>query len=699
MQSSRNRADRCVKELLCVVVNHMFCLCFSARPEATRSVRDIDANSRRRFLYHVPLPGGPPLAVPPAEIPVRVQARIPSPSGRKLAVLVEDDLPANEGTRRAFEIWTDDGQRLVNRIALPPDTHGAVCTDFAWFGGISWSPDETALVYAAAVNGPKTRSFFAAPMEGKMAQVGAQHALGAGKGEDWGEKYGTTALLSLFCLDVETGRIGMVENVPGGGAPAPRDTTAGRYVLGQPAFSPCGKAVAYTGWDAGGGGEMPRRLGAIYCFHRPCKIYASPVGALLRRLADPGEGDDAGAGEEEPKTATDGPCECVTPDERLARSPRFSTRSGGDATTARLAYLGNARGFATHGGCMALRVADWDLTAGAVAPGSRRTVVDVVPLPGGRGGGDDAEVAGLRFPGLFLHQLPDDCFAPDGTHVVATTEWGSVHRVVRIALADGTVTPVGFDLTRDGGRHPTASQRFLCFAEGGGAVVSQSEPHRPTLLGYLPPSFLEQGQAAAAASTLLASPSPIAATAASLPRPAAAFVPGRGYTYQVSHVRPAHGEVQAPVGSVLLLPDAAADGGGGGKKKPALIVVPHGGPHTCMSTSYVPSYGYLCRHGGYAVLHVNFRGSTGFGQAALESLAGAAGSQDVLDVVAATRAVIDAGVVDPDRVGICGGSHGECWPWKTPDREKIASLYPTVVLPTTKMAENSRDIFTIRRLP
>ena len=42
----------------------------------------------------------------------------------------------------------------------------------------------------------------------------------------------------------------------------------------------------------------------------------------------------------------------------------------------------------------------------------------------------------------------------------------------------------------------------------------------------------------------------------------------------------------------------------------------------------------------------------------MESLAGNAGTQDVLDVVAATRSVIDAGLVDPARVGICGGSHG-----------------------------------------
>lgn len=59
------------------------------------------------------------------------------------------------------------------------------------------------------------------------------------------------------------------------------------------------------------------------------------------------------------------------------------------------------------------------------------------------------------------------------------------------------------------------------------------------------------------------------------------------------------------------------------------------------------------------MLFVNFRGSTGFGQAALESLAGTAGRQDVRDVVLATQSAIKEGMIDPDRVGVCGGSHGK----------------------------------------
>ena len=137
---------------------------------ATRSVRDIDSNSRRSFLYSIPLSttlqqkeASEPFIIPPAELPTKIKARIPSPSGFKLAILVEETIPAPDGSesnRFVFEIWTNYGHSLSNRIVLPKEKHGKVCTDFEWFGGISWSPDESALVYNAEIPTPKTTSFF-----------------------------------------------------------------------------------------------------------------------------------------------------------------------------------------------------------------------------------------------------------------------------------------------------------------------------------------------------------------------------------------------------------------------------------------------------------------------------------------------------------------------------------------------------------
>ena len=83
----------------------------------------------------------------------------------------------------------------------------------------------------------------------------------------------------------------------------------------------------------------------------------------------------------------------------------------------------------------------------------------------------------------------------------------------------------------------------------------------------------------------------------------------------------------------------------------------HGGPWAHDSWSYDPEAQFLANR-GYAVLQVNFRGSSGYGRrhtlAAIGELAGTM-HDDLLDAV--DRAVGE-GYADPDRVGIYGGSYG-----------------------------------------
>jgi dipeptidyl aminopeptidase/acylaminoacyl peptidase len=61
---------------------------------------------------------------------------------------------------------------------------------------------------------------------------------------------------------------------------------------------------------------------------------------------------------------------------------------------------------------------------------------------------------------------------------------------------------------------------------------------------------------------------------------------------------------------------------------------------------------------GFAVLDVNYRGSTGFGRAYREALHLRWGDLDVMDCLDATAAIIAAGEVDPARIAIRGGSAG-----------------------------------------
>ena len=72
------------------------------------------------------------------------------------------------------------------------------------------------------------------------------------------------------------------------------------------------------------------------------------------------------------------------------------------------------------------------------------------------------------------------------------------------------------------------------------------------------------------------------------------------------------------------------------------VVTPHGGPHTCYSAQYFMPLTFLLAS-GYTVVLVNYRGSTGFGEASVQSLPGAIGTNDVADCMAALQAAVDAG--------------------------------------------------------
>jgi hypothetical protein len=77
---------------------------------------------------------------------------------------------------------------------------------------------------------------------------------------------------------------------------------------------------------------------------------------------------------------------------------------------------------------------------------------------------------------------------------------------------------------------------------------------------------------------------------------------------------------------ILMLPPTSASSP---TSRHRLLVVPHGGPHGCTATAFVPSYAFLCAHLQCAILHCNYRGSTGFGQASVDSLPGNIGTNDV----------------------------------------------------------------------
>jgi len=89
---------------------------------------------------------------------------------------------------------------------------------------------------------------------------------------------------------------------------------------------------------------------------------------------------------------------------------------------------------------------------------------------------------------------------------------------------------------------------------------------------------------------------------------------------------------------------------------PALVWV-HGGPGGQSRLSYSALIQYLVNH-GYAVYAINNRGSSGYGKTFYAMDDRKHGEADLGDVVASKRMLIETGWVDPDRIGIIGGSYG-----------------------------------------
>lgn len=636
----------------------------------TRTVRDIDNDKTRRFLYSGFLSDSPSTLrlTPPVECNDAEKWRLPSPSGQKVALLRQE----NNDETQVLEIWHN--QCLKQRIRLPQQ-HGKVITDPGGFGRPSWNRQETCLVYSAERKPPETASFFQdednekTKINDKESAVrGGQNVLGLGKMEHWGEKYSQYApLLDVYCLHVDTGKVARVENVPGD---VEATTTLGGFSLGQPVFTPDGDTIVYVGWNSGGDSGMPRRLGLIYCQQRPSKIYSSSVRKLVNRISSFEVEDN------EKTLPSDDDFTVLTPTLRLARSPRISpVRHDG---TFSLVFLGCEQGFETHSGCWALYAMKLEENGFS----SPRIVIDQVLDPR-TSPSDIGVVAGLKFPGLYLLELPNNCFVSSDS-ILLTSQWGSVTKVIQVSLAEEN----SLSLVKLADEEETSSTSLLCVTPSGGAIFAKQSSNCPSTLHIFPPGAIATAAQGELHYREMLTLPPIAATRFSALRCEKRDFQVSLQTQEAPKV--AGVSFDLPIQSILLLPATS------GATKPPLIVVPHGGPHSVSATTYLPGYAFLCGHGGYAILLVNYRGSTGFGQSSIESLPSNIGTLDVADMIAATETMRSSGLIDPDRIGICGGSHGgflsaHCTS-KYPDLFKAAVLRnPVVNIPSMTTATDIPD--------
>lgn len=106
------------------------------------------------------------------------------------------------------------------------------------------------------------------------------------------------------------------------------------------------------------------------------------------------------------------------------------------------------------------------------------------------------------------------------------------------------------------------------------------------------------------------------------------------------------------VPGVLYVPQQASSQ----RKAPAIVLV-HGGPGGQAQVGYSAVTQALVNH-GYVVFDINNRGSSGYGKTFYAMDDRKHGEADLGDVVASKQMLVATGVVDPNRIGIMGGSYG-----------------------------------------
>ena len=88
-----------------------------------------------------------------------------------------------------------------------------------------------------------------------------------------------------------------------------------------------------------------------------------------------------------------------------------------------------------------------------------------------------------------------------------------------------------------------------------------------------------------------------------------------------------------------------------------VVINPHGGPWARDNWGFNPEVQFLANR-GYAVLQMNFRGSTGYGRKFFEASFKKWGREMQDDITDGTQWLIDKGIADSNRIAIYGGSYG-----------------------------------------
>ncbi len=211
-----------------------------------------------------------------------------------------------------------------------------------------------------------------------------------------------------------------------------------------------------------------------------------------------------------------------------------------------------------------------------------------------------------------------------GPHeIIAACRENAISRLLRIDVRTGAATPI-----------PVPFEDIVELRVGDGVAVV--EAGSPTATACIATISLADG-----AVTVLAR------SADELPDASVLSTP-RAISYPSANGRTAHAFHYPPRNDAFRVPDG---------ERPPLIVIGHGGPTGMASNTLKLATQYWTSR-GFAVLDVNYGGSTGFGRRYRELLSGQWGVVDVEDCVAGARFLVAQGLADGARLAIRGGSAG-----------------------------------------
>lgn len=529
---------------------------------------------------------------------------VPSNLGSKLLVVRNGE----KGSPTKLQIV--DQSHVEKEIHVDQSIHGPLFTD-EWFHGVSWNQEETFIAYIAE-EPPQPKPAFNDAGYRKEGSSEKDCNTWRGQGgweEDWGETYCKRGRPSLFVLDIASGQLRAAKGIA-------KSLSVGQVVWAPPSSNGYQKNLVFVGWlEHNGFHNTARKLGIKYCSNRPCSLYA-----ITCPFQEP-NADNA--------SVSGGKSDCssiatnLTPSISSAFFPRFSKDGN------LLVFLSAKRAVdsGAHNATDSLHKIKWPVDWNM---DEHLGVMDVVP----------AVMCPLDgcFPGLYCSSMLSDPWLSDQRTMILASAWRSTQVILSIDVLSGEVTrisPEGSDYS------------WTALAVNGNNVLSvSSSPIDPPQLSY--------GRQAATEDQICGwvwdeVPSPLMAA-----------------SNKVKALLSRHkfGILKIPVTQPS---DELSDGGQlpfeaifvsceDSWQKPTALVL-HGGPHSTSVSGYSKSSAFLTSL-GFNLLIVNYRGTPGFGEEALQSLPGKVGSQDVQDCLTALDFVIKEGLIDASKVAVVGISHG-----------------------------------------